>query len=129
LFARVDLHVGTVRLDGAKMAKSTGNLVLVEDLLGEVSAATLRLYLLDRPWARPWDVDRADLGRASDRLDRLHAAVGRAGPGDPQGATAAAMLALLHDLDVVSALDLAEEAGGAAARTVLRVLSLDAPEA
>ena len=63
------------------------------------------------------------------RLDRLHAAVGRAGPDDPQGATAAAMRALLHDLDVVSALDLAEEAGGAAARTVLRVLSLDAPEA
>ncbi len=126
-FARVDLHVGTVCLDGDKMAKSTGNLVLVEDLLGEVPAAALRLYLLDRPWADSWDVDRADLARASDRLERLYSAAGRDGGGDRQGAQVAALRELLHDLDVVSALDLAEESGGAAAQAVLRVLSLDVP--
>ena len=32
-FARATVHVGEVRIGGAKMAKSTGNLVLVDDLL------------------------------------------------------------------------------------------------
>jgi cysteinyl-tRNA synthetase len=128
-FARVDMHVGTVRLDGAKMAKSTGNLVLVEDLLAEVPAVALRLYLLDRPWAQPWDVDRADLARAADRLDRLHAAAGRATSGVSADSAGDALRDLLHDLDVTAALDLAEDSGGSVADTVLRVLSLDRPPA
>lgn len=128
-FARVDMHVGTVRLDGVKMAKSTGNLVLVEDLLAEVPAAALRLYLLDRPWAQPWDVDRADLARAADRLDRLYAAAGRATSGASEDSAGKALRDLLQDLDVTAALALAEESGGSVAGMVLRVLSLDRPPA
>ena len=48
-FARAWLHVGTVRVGGAKMAKSTGNLVLVRDVLATARPAALRLALLDRP--------------------------------------------------------------------------------
>src|SRR3954469_17076291 len=50
-FARAWMHVGAVGVDGRKMAKSVGNLVLVADLLKEVPAAALRLLLLDRRWA------------------------------------------------------------------------------
>lgn len=124
-FARVDLHVGTVRLGGAKMAKSTGNLVLVEDLLQEVPPAALRLYLLDRPWDQAWDFERADLTRAAERLDRLYAAADR--PASDAGAGEAAVVERLLELDVPRALDVAEQAGGRATDAALRVLSLDRP--
>ncbi len=80
-FARAWLHVGTVEFDGAKMAKSTGNLVLVTDVLATHPAAALRLLLLDRPWARPWEYRPADLDAAAGRLERLYAAASR-GAGD-----------------------------------------------
>lgn len=124
-FARADLHVGTVRLGGAKMAKSTGNLVLVESLLQEVPAEALRLHLLDRPWDEPWDFERAELAAAADRLERLHAAAGRS-VSDPE-AGEAAVVARLLELDLRGALDVAEDAGGRATQTALRALSLDRP--
>ena len=42
-FARAWLRAGTVSIAGAKMAKSAGNLVLVEDLLRQHSPAAIRL--------------------------------------------------------------------------------------
>jgi cysteinyl-tRNA synthetase len=124
-FARAWLHVGTVEFDGAKMAKSTGNLVLVTDVLATHPAAALRLLLLDRPWARPWEFRPADLDAAAGRLERLYAAASRgAGDGGPGAASAAVTAALLDDLDVPRALAVAEEEGGEAARLALSVLNL-----
>ena len=124
-FARAWLHVGTVEFDGAKMAKSTGNLVLVTDVLATHPAAALRLLLLDRPWARPWEFRPADLAAAAARLERLYAAASRgAGDGGPGAASAAVTAALLDDLDVPRALAVAEEEGGEAARLALSVLNL-----
>src|SRR5207248_1075768 len=42
-YARSWLHVGTVTVGGLKMAKSAGNLVLVEELLATHPAAAIRL--------------------------------------------------------------------------------------
>ncbi len=53
-FARAWLRAGTVHVGDAKMAKSTGNLVLVDDLLRDYPPAAIRLLCLDRPWAEPW---------------------------------------------------------------------------
>lgn len=125
-FARVVFDVGTVCLDGAKMAKSTGNLVLVEDLLTDASPEQLRVLLVDREWSSPWDFRPADLTAAGARLERLRSAAGRPGTGTSAAAAAAAVERLQDDLDVPGALDLAEEAGGEAARVVLRTLALDA---
>ncbi len=80
-FARSWMHVGTVRTGGQKMAKSTGNLVLVSDLLAKVRPAVLRLAVLDRQWAQPWDYDEAQLADTESRLDALYAAAGRQGHG------------------------------------------------
>jgi len=121
-FARAWMHTGTVLVDGVKMAKSTGNLVLVSDVLASVTPAALRLALLDRPWSAEWDYSPAVLDAAGDRLERLYAAAGRA-TGDP-AADAAVTAALLDDLDVPRALDVAEESGGTAARAALDVLAL-----
>jgi cysteinyl-tRNA synthetase len=120
-FARRRLHVGAVAMKGAKMAKSTGNLVLVADLLEHHQPAAVRLLLLDRPWSAGWEFQSGQLDAAAARLERLYAAGARPGSESGHGAVLAA---LLDDLDVDRALAVAEEEGGAAARFLLRVLSL-----
>jgi cysteinyl-tRNA synthetase len=121
--ARGRLAIGTVGINGAKMAKSTGNLVLVSDLLKEYRPAAIRLLVLDRRWADPWEFEPAALIAAEDRLEQLYAAAGR--PGGEGNAPEAVVEALLADLDVPTALRIAEEAGGDAARLLMRTLRLD----
>jgi cysteinyl-tRNA synthetase len=126
-FARARLNVGMVRVAGAKMAKSTGNLVLVSELLKEHPAAVVRLLILDRRWDDDWDFSRAGLDAAAARLERLHAAAGRpergvAGSGGT--AVAAMRAALAGDLDVPAALRIAEDGGGQAARSLGSLLGL-----
>jgi cysteinyl-tRNA synthetase len=120
-FARARFNVGVVRVAGAKMAKSAGNLVLVGDLLADYPAAAVRLLILDRRWDEDWDYDRAGLDAAAARLERIAAAAGRPGratPGHDDTAAAAVRAALASDLDVPAALRIAEDDGGPAARTV-----------
>jgi cysteinyl-tRNA synthetase len=121
-FARRSLHVGVVQRDGVKMAKSTGNLILVEELLARYPAAVVRLLLLDRVWAERWDFVPDGLEHAAARLDRLYTAAGRRTESD--AATALVEQRLLDDLDVPGALDVAEEAGGAAARRLTALVRL-----
>jgi len=126
-FARCVVHVGTVLVDGEKMAKSTGNLVLVDDLLRSCSPSALRLLLLDRPWSEPWSWEPGLLDAAETRLERLYAAAARrpAGGADDTAAAREAVTARLRDdLDVPGALALAEELGGEAARYLLGLLRL-----
>ena len=121
-FARTHMHVGTVRLNGEKVAKSTGNLVFVDDLLQRWAPEVVRLHLLDRPWARSWEFDEADLPAAAGRLERLWSAAGV--PGEDDAGTAAALDALADDGDVHRALDVAEDARGGTARTVGKLLGV-----
>lgn len=122
-FARGWMQVGTVLVEGRKMAKSTGNLVLVSDLLTDHPAAALRLMLLDRPWSKSWNYDPAALSEAAARLDRLYAAAGRPDGGGTSADTAVTA-ALLDDLDVPRALAIAEDAGGTTTRSALGILGL-----
>jgi cysteinyl-tRNA synthetase len=121
-FARARLAVGTVGIAGEKMAKSTGNLVLISEMLKEHSPAAIRLLLLDRDWRAAWDYQLDDLLAAAARLERLYSAGGR--QTEPRGAADAVRSALLRELDVPAALDIAEESGGDAARLVLHTLTL-----
>jgi cysteinyl-tRNA synthetase len=113
---------GVVSLGGAKMAKSTGNLVLVSDVLADHPPAALRLCLLDRPWSAGWDYSVVELDAATAKLERLYLAAGRRS--DQDAASAAITDALLDDLDVSGALRIAEEAGGVAARSLIATLGL-----
>ncbi len=140
-FARVRFNTGVVRVAGAKMAKSTGNLVLVSDLLKEHSAAAVRLLILDRRWGQDWDFSPDGLDAAEARLERLQAAAGRpdrgsvilrAGSraggsgagGSGTAAVAATRAALAGDLDVPAALRIGESEGGQAARSLGALLGL-----
>jgi cysteinyl-tRNA synthetase len=121
-FARSWLHVGTVRLAGEKMAKSTGNLVFTSELVARSSGPVVRTLLLDRRYGTPWDYTDEALEQAGQRWDALHAAAGRAH--GPESAEQAVLDALTDDLDVPRALDVAIEDGGQAARDVVAVLAL-----
>src|SRR5215469_12904599 len=122
--ARAIFEVGVVSFDGTKMAKSTGNLVLVGDVLADHPAAALRLCLLDRPWAQPWDYATAELDAATARLERLYRAAGRSAGASQEAASAEITAAFCDDLNVPAALAIAEEAGGAVARNLIATLGL-----
>jgi cysteinyl-tRNA synthetase len=120
-FARAWLHVGTVMVDGEKMAKSTGNLVLVHELLERWSPGALRLMILSRPWDQPWEFSEGELDRAAGLLEQLWHY------GAASGSSAAAdevQRALLDNLDVTRALEVAREAGGQVLRDVVALLGL-----
>jgi cysteinyl-tRNA synthetase len=122
-YARAWFHTGVVTIGGAKMAKSAGNLVLLGDLLKEHPAGAVRLMILDRPWAQGWDYRPELLEPAAARLETLYRAAARQGSDDP-AAVAELRRLLATDLNVPAALDLAAEAGGAPARTLVTVLGL-----
>ena len=75
---RAWLHVGTVTIEGTKMAKSAGNLVLTGDLLADHPAVAVRLMILGRCWADGWDYTPALLDAAAAGLESLYYAAGRA---------------------------------------------------
>ncbi len=120
-FARAWLRAGTVHVGAAKMAKSAGNLVLVDDLLRDHSAAAIRLLCLNRAWSQPWEYTSGALGASAEKLDELYSAAGRSGP--DAGATEVAS-ALRADLDVPRALEVALTDGGPAARALVELLAL-----
>ena len=122
-YARAWFHTGVVTIDGAKMAKSAGNLVLLDDLLAAHPAGAVRLMILDRPWAQGWDYRPDLLAAATARLETLYQAAARNVPDDPAAVDELRGL-LATDLNVPAALDLAAEAGGATARTLASVLGL-----
>jgi cysteinyl-tRNA synthetase len=121
-FARAWMHVGSVLVDGDKMAKSAGNLVYVHDVLDRFPPGALRLVILSRPWAEPWEFDEAGLEAAAGELENLWrygAAVG-----DRDVAEHEVALALLDDLDVPKALAIAKQAGGQVLRDLVALLGL-----
>jgi L-cysteine:1D-myo-inositol 2-amino-2-deoxy-alpha-D-glucopyranoside ligase len=104
------------------MAKSTGNLVLVSDLLSRASGAAVRLMLLDRRWDQAWEYHPTALDEATRLLEELYVAGGTRGTAE--AAEAGVSAALLDDLDVSTAVRIAIDAGGDAARQLIRTLAL-----
>ncbi len=125
-FARAVVHVGEVRLGGEKMAKSTGNLRLIGEVLQHHAGSAVRLALLDRAWDQPWECADVEFVRAAERLEQLHAAAGT--PGGAGSARDEVLRLLATELNVPEALELALAEGGGAARFLVDVLKLrDAP--
>lgn len=121
-FARRQLHVGAVFMDGRKMAKSTGNMTLVGDLVGDHRPAAVRLMLLHRVWHQQWEYVDREITHAEEALDALYEAAGRTHASAK--ATEAVVTALLDDLDVPRALEVATAEGGATARLLIETLRL-----
>lgn len=95
-FARIFVHTAFVLQNGAKMSKSTGNLVPLRTALRESSVGGLRWYLLSTPYQvrLEWDpraLDAAD--REYQELCRLLARWLAPGVGGTLGASVATRLA------------------------------------
>jgi L-cysteine:1D-myo-inositol 2-amino-2-deoxy-alpha-D-glucopyranoside ligase len=81
-FAGAYVHQGMVGLDGEKMSKSRGNLVLVSELRNEgVDPMAIRLALLSRHHRDDWMWESSQLVEAQHRLATWRAALsGNGGP-------------------------------------------------
>jgi len=98
-FARVYAHAGMVGLDGEKMSKSKGNLVLVSKLRAAgVEPAAVRLAVLAHHYRSDWSWTAQGLDDAAARLARWRAAVAVGGGSDADGSGRAAQEAVLADL-------------------------------
>ncbi len=122
-YARAWMHMGTVKVNDEKMAKSTGNLVFLRELLETWQPEAIRLMLLDRPWSQSWEYSPELLTSAIDRLDQIRSAAAQPGSGSSAATTEACRL-LVEGQHTTSAIDLAIEEGGEAARLVGRLLAL-----
>jgi cysteinyl-tRNA synthetase len=79
--------------------------------------------LLDRRWNQAWEYHPSALRDATGLLDELYVAGGTWSTSD--AAMTRVRAALLDDLDVSTAVRIAIDAGGEAARRLIRTLALD----
>ena len=122
------MHVAPVRLNGAKMSKSDGNMIFVRDALERTSPQALRLYLLDLHYRRPFDHDEARLARARERAAALAASLGRgrAAPIGRDGPSREVLAALdddLHTDRAIRALERRAKHADARTRDSLRAIA------
>jgi cysteinyl-tRNA synthetase len=71
-FARYWLHNGFVNMEGSKMSKSLGNVLLVRELREQAPAEALRLLLLSAHYRQPLDWSERAVDQAVKTLDRLY---------------------------------------------------------
>jgi len=104
-FARAYVHQAMVGLDGAKMSKSQGNLVLISKLRESgIDPMAIRLALLAHHYRTPWDWTDQSLADAQRRLSMWRA--GLSGNGGPSADATIARIreCLANDLDAPGAL-------------------------
>jgi L-cysteine:1D-myo-inositol 2-amino-2-deoxy-alpha-D-glucopyranoside ligase len=105
-FAQVYVHQAMVGLDGEKMSKSKGNLVLVSKLRESgVDPMVIRLALLAHHYRVPWDWTDDQLKAATARLDRWRSALSVNAAPDAAPAIELVRAALAGDLDSPRALE------------------------
>ena len=106
-FARAYVHAGMVGLDGEKMSKSKGNLVLVSRLReAGMDPMVIRLVLLGHHYRGDWHWDEADVSAAGARLDKWRSAVARPVGAATDDVVTDVLAALADDLDAPFALRL-----------------------
>ncbi len=98
-FARFWLHNGLLTLSGEKMAKSTGKLVGLLDVLADFPALAVRLFYLRKRYREPFDYSEEAVADAAAQLERLWAFRRRAGEagGSPDAATLDAFREAMDD--------------------------------
>jgi L-cysteine:1D-myo-inositol 2-amino-2-deoxy-alpha-D-glucopyranoside ligase len=121
-FVALWMHAAMVRMNGAKMSKSLGNMVFVRDLVQRYSPDALRLYVLSHHYRRVFEWSPAELHAAAARAERL--ALAAAAPDHAADAREAFAAALADDLDTPRAIEALERASGGPLRELAGVLGL-----
>jgi L-cysteine:1D-myo-inositol 2-amino-2-deoxy-alpha-D-glucopyranoside ligase len=133
-FVSIWMHCAMVGLDGEKMSKSLGNLILARDLLNRYSADAIRVMILSHHYRTPWEYSEHEMQEKAAFTERLRLGdvVGRAEETDEIAAKAEQgfIAAMEDDLDTPRALNvlarLAEyrqASGSAAAQVALQRLA------
>ena len=94
-FANYWVHNGFLAMDGEKMSKSLGNVLLVHDLVKSVPGETIRWALLSAHYRAPLDWDDTVIERAGKALNTLYQTLLDADRQAPRGAEAALPEALV----------------------------------
>jgi cysteinyl-tRNA synthetase len=76
-FAKYWMHNGFVTIKKEKMAKSTGNILPLKELLGKYDGETIRLFLLQTHYRQPLDYSEENVAQAKDALLNLKNAINR----------------------------------------------------
>ena len=71
-YCRHWVHNGFITVEGRKMSKSLGNVLLVRDLLQDAPGEAIRFALLGAHYRQPLDWNRDTLQQAKRSLDRLY---------------------------------------------------------
>jgi L-cysteine:1D-myo-inositol 2-amino-2-deoxy-alpha-D-glucopyranoside ligase len=131
-FAKAYVHVAMVGLDGEKMSKSKGNLVLVSKLrAADVDPMAIRLVLLSHHHLTEWSWTDADLEANTERLKRWRVAVSGSTAVSAEETVAAVRAAVADDLHADRALEAVDawvaasvitDADAAGARDTIRTL-------
>jgi cysteinyl-tRNA synthetase len=79
--ARLWVHNGMVRVDSEKMAKSVGNIFLLNETLSAYGRDALIMYICSGHYHQPIEFDDARLAEASARVTRIREAARRLLPG------------------------------------------------
>lgn len=106
-FARYWMHNGMLRVEGQKMSKSVGNVLLIHDLLEQQPAEAVRLLLMTGHYRHPLDFSEAGIDQARKNLDRIYGLLDGFDDdpaGDDDANVAAVKSALLDDLNTPKAL-------------------------
>jgi L-cysteine:1D-myo-inositol 2-amino-2-deoxy-alpha-D-glucopyranoside ligase len=104
-FARTYAHQAMVGLDGQKMSKSKGNLVLVSKLRADgVDPMAIRLALLAQHYRTEWSWTDPLLDQAQERLETWRAALSVNTAPDSQDVVEAIRTRVADDLDTPGAL-------------------------
>lgn len=107
LYCRTWVHNSFVMVDGQKMSKSLGNVLLVRDLLQQGTGEAIRLALLSTHYRRPLDWTAKRLAAARQALTRFYASLAKVEHVSALADTtpdAQVMEALRNDLNVPGAL-------------------------
>jgi cysteinyl-tRNA synthetase len=114
-FARFWVHNGFVTVEGRKMSKSIGNVLLVNDLRQQHDPESLRFLLLNAHYRQPMDWSEGALTQIRSTLDRLYGALREAPTellaADPGDAPEELLAALCEDLNTPQALALLSQYG------------------
>ena len=107
LYCRTWVHNSFVTVDGQKMSKSLGNVLLVRDLLQQAPGEAIRLALLSTHYRHPLDWNERRLTSARQMLTSFYDSLAKVediSPADNVTADTQLMAALCNDLNTVLAI-------------------------
>jgi cysteinyl-tRNA synthetase len=81
--ARIWMHNGMIQLTGAKMAKSTGNIALLHEVIERYGRDTVVMYLIGGHYRQPLAFSPSELEDADRRVHRIRDALRRLEQGQP----------------------------------------------